>query len=45
MAARGAAALASLQKNAPSFPGSPKVPVPANKRGGRAKQREAGGRK
>ena len=45
MAARAAASLASLQKNTPSFPGSPKVPVPANKRGGRAKQREAGGRK
>ena len=37
MAARGAAALASLQKNAPSFPGSPKVP--GSKRGGRAGKR------
>ena len=38
MAARGAAALASLQKNAPSFPGSPKVPVPGNQEGGRIKR-------
>ena len=40
MAARAAASLASLQKNTntPSFPGSPKVPVPANKRGGRVKK-------
>ena len=40
MAARGAAALASLQKNTPSFPGSPKVPVPANKQGGRIKRQQ-----
>ena len=40
MAARGAAALASLQKNAPSFPGSPKVPVPGNKQGGRIKRQQ-----
>ena len=37
MAARGAAALASLQKNTPSFPGSPKVP--GSKQGGRAGER------
>ena len=39
MAARGAAALASLQKNTntPSFPGSPKVP--GSKQGGRAGKR------
>jgi hypothetical protein len=38
MAASGAAALASLQKNAPSFPGAPKIPVPGIKQGGRVKR-------
>jgi hypothetical protein len=38
MAASGAAALASLQKNAPSFPGAPKIPVPGIKKGGRVKR-------
>ena len=37
MAARAAASLASLQKNTPSFPGSPKVP--GSKQGGRAGKR------
>jgi hypothetical protein len=38
MAARTAATLASLQKSAPSFPGSPKIPVPGIKKGGRVKR-------
>jgi hypothetical protein len=38
MSARTAATLASLQKNAPSFPGAPKIPVPGIKKGGRVKR-------
>jgi hypothetical protein len=39
MSARTAATLASLQKNAPSFLGAPKISVPGIKRGGRAGKR------
>jgi hypothetical protein len=38
MSARTAATLASLQKNASSFPGAPKIPVPGIKKGGRVKR-------